>query len=460
MTPVACLATSLAGGLWIPACSAKEISSIVVTEKKAPSSAPSWKSIHVDNGLVSMRIVPGIGGRVMQYQLGDYGFFWVNTNLDGIEPPQSKLSKDNDWLNYGGDKLWPSPQGWKNSDQWPGPPDAVLDGGPFKLDIRKNTKSVSLSLISEEDEVSGIQFSRDIKMFEGTTRISIDAHMKNIGKKPRQWGIWGHTQLDASNRKKEAGYNQHYWGYCPLNSKSIHPKGYHVMFGRENNPSYKTKDGIVGVHYQREVGKIGVDSDAGWIATVDGTAGKVFVQRFKFQPDKKYPNNASVEFWMNGLGEINAYNKTIKMPEDEISNPHVFESEVVGPYVKLKPGESTSLHYDWYSTDIGGNYPVIDCTEAGVVCESLTATLKNRQLTISGRFGVFMKGEAHLIFLGENQQSELAVKTIKNISPHKALDISLTLEDEGLLRAESIELRIADGHSKTIRTLAKAKISK
>ncbi len=460
IVPSAFLITFMAGFLCSPVCDATEASIIKLIEKKAPASAPSWGNVYLDNGLISMRVTPGIGGRVMQYSLDDYGFFWVNSELDGVEPPQSKLTEKGDWLNYGGDKLWPSPQGWSGAHQWPGPPDAVLDGGPYAIDIKRGEKSVSLTLVSEEDKVSGIQFSRVIKMFEGTTRISIDARLKNVDDKPRRWGIWAHTQLDASNRKEEAGYNKHYSGYCPLNPKSIHPNGYHVMFGRKNNPSYKTKNGIVSVNYQREVGKIGVDSDAGWIATVDGTAGIVFVQRFKFQADKEYPNDASVEFWMNGLGKIDAYNKIIQMPEDEASNPHVFESEVVGPYVQLKPGESTSLHYDWYCATIGGNHPVIDCTEAGVECEALTATRKDHQLVISGRFGVFMEGEGQLVFWSKGRQSVLGVETLGKVSPHKALHVSKLLPAEKLMEAQSIELRIIDARSTKARTLANVEIQK
>ena len=61
------------------------------------------------------------------------------------------------------------------------------------------------------------------------------------------------------------------------------------------------------VNYQYQVGKIGLDSPAGWVATVDGASGAVFVQRFQFEPGKEYPDGSSVEFWLNGVGKIRAY---------------------------------------------------------------------------------------------------------------------------------------------------------
>jgi len=421
------------------------------------------ESIGLDNGLVSMRIVPGLGGRVMQYSLGDYGFFWVNSDLEGKIPPDSRLGPDDGWLNYGGDKLWPSPQGWDGAHQWPGPPDAVLDGGPYAAKIRKSDGgAVAISLTSEEDKVSGIQFSRVIKTFEGSSRVSIDATMKNIDSKPRRWGIWAHTQFDASNRRKEEGYNPDYRAYCPLNRNSVHDKGYVVLLGRPENPAYKPDpdNGLMRVHYQREVGKIGVDSDAGWVATVDGTAGKVFVQRFTFERDKTYPNKASVEFWMNGTGSIKAYNDVLQMPEDEESNPHVFESEVIGPYTELDPGQSTSFHYDWYAASIGGNYPVIDCSEAGVVCELLKAVRQDGKLHVSGRFGTFHKGTVQLIFTKQGQSSS-STRPVGDISPLAPVVLDLTLESGPASdgdKATSVKLVVLDSQGKSAGELAQANI--
>ena len=70
-----------------------------------------WDSINLRNELIEVQAVPKIGGRIIQYKLGDHGFFWVNKELAGIDPPASRLAADGGWLNYGGDKVWPAPQG-------------------------------------------------------------------------------------------------------------------------------------------------------------------------------------------------------------------------------------------------------------------------------------------------------------------------------------------------------------
>ena len=204
------------------------------------------------NELIDLLIVPEKGGRVLQYSLGDYGFFLVDEELAKEPASPTGLGPEDKWLNYGGDKLWLAPQGWDNDQQWPGPPDAVLDGGPFKAEyVKENGKPVAVTLTSNESKASGVQLSRVIKIFEGTTRVSIDATMKNIDDKPRRWGIWAHTQFNAANRYGE-GYNKNYWAYCPLNPNSAFPvRGYGVQYGLVNNLSYKP----AGIHRIKGVNK-------------------------------------------------------------------------------------------------------------------------------------------------------------------------------------------------------------
>ena len=356
-----------------------------------PLTYKGWKAYVLENDLVRLHIVPDIGGRVIQYALGEKEFFWVNPALTGRRSPQTGLGPDGGWLNYGGDKLWPAPQGWDNDQQWPGPPDAVLDGQPYRAEVERDPPGIRLT--SRDDRRSGIRFSRTIRLDPRSTRVSVEATMTTIDDKPRRWGIWAHTQLNAGIAGSD-DYNRLMRAWCPINPQSKFERGYRVIFGKKDNPSFEVdaKRGLMKVSYHYRVGKIGMDSHAGWVATVDGRKGDVFVQRFKFEPQKDYPDGSSVEFWHNGLGRIYAYNKWIDMLDKRTENPYVFESEVLSPYVRLKPGESYTWTYDWYACRIGGDSPVLECTEIGVVSEPLTCRPDGDWLRILGRFGVFQSG--------------------------------------------------------------------
>lgn len=390
-----------------------------------------WDSMCLANGFIELYIVPQIGGRIIQYKLGDKEFFWVNPQLAGNLPPATGLDPNGEWLNYGGDKLWPAPQGWDNEKQWPGPPDAVLDGQPYTMEHlpADENGAVGVRLTSRDDPRSGIRFSRVIRLHPDETRVSIEATMTNVDNKPRRWGIWAHTQLDGA-RADGSGHNELMNAFCPINPKSHFDKGYDVIFGKKDNPSFQADydKGMMKVNYQYRVGKIGIDSHAGWVATVDGENGSVFVHRFVFEPDKPYPDGSSVEFWLNGLGRIHAYNKTIDMPDNRADNPYVFESEVLSPYAQLAPGESYTYKYEWLSTKIGGDYAIVDCTRAGVICEPLEARWKDKKLHLTGRFGVFAPGNL-IISLHDKEGKKVLRHVIKEkVSPLEPAILNLTLD--------------------------------
>ena len=357
-------------------------STVALAEETVPAPSPAvspavestyrgWKTVCLSNGMVELQVLPDIGGRIIQFKLGSKPFLWVDPKLAGKLPTANGLAPDGGWFNVGGDKLWPAPQGWDNDTEWPGPPDAVLDGQPYALEmLRAKRGETAIRLTSRKDSRSGIQFSRAVRLFAGSTRVSFEATMKNVDTKPRRWGIWAHTQLDGA-KADGSGFNPLMRAFCLLNPRSQFPHGYRMIFGEENNPSFRAhhERGLVCVDYRYRVGKIGVDSPGGWVATVDGASGAVFVQRFVFEPDKEYPDGASVEFWHNGTGIIHAYNKDIVLPANPAENPFVFESEVLSPFARLAPGESYTWRYEWFAANIGGDFPVIGCNDAGVIAE-------------------------------------------------------------------------------------------
>ncbi len=405
------------GLLSVPPISAAEV---------AEAGYCGWKSLKLHNGLVSVYVVPSIGGRIMQFMLGDTPFLWVNPRLAGKVPPPSGLGPNGSWLNYGGDKLWPAPQGWDNDQQWPGPPDAVLDGGPYACSVAAGRADrVCVSLRSNEDKRSGVQFVRTIRVEDGSTRVHFDATMKNIDSKPRRWGIWSHTQLEAAN-PRGAGWNEKMTAWCPINPKSHFPQGYSVPFGAANNPSFQP-DALrhtMRVQYLYRVGKVVLDSAAGWVVTVNGARGAAFVQQFTFESDREYPDGGSVEFWLNGLGSFRAWGKENVMKNDPAENPCVFESELISPFARLDPGQSYGWSYDWYTCRIGADYPALDCSPLALTCEPLTARRVNGKIRFGGRFGVFYVGKAEIALLDRQGRSSGPAGSPVPVSPDRPLVLS------------------------------------
>lgn len=98
--------------LMVQSCSSGKTKSV-----KSWKNYKGWNSMCLSNGIAELNIVPQIGGRVVQYKLDDKEFFWVNPDLAGKLPTETGLTADGGWFNYGGDKLWPAPQGWDNDQE-------------------------------------------------------------------------------------------------------------------------------------------------------------------------------------------------------------------------------------------------------------------------------------------------------------------------------------------------------
>jgi hypothetical protein len=405
-------------------------------------------------------MVPEIGGRVVQFKVGGKEFFWVNPELAGRQSPANGLGPDGGWLNYGGDKLWPAPQGWDRPDQWQGPPDAVLDGQPYLCDVPPTKAGeAALRLTSREDPRSGIQFSRIIRLFENSTHVQIQATMKNISSQPRRWGIWAHTQLDAAlGGANEPNPLMRAW--CPVNPRSRFVPGYDVIFGAEDNPSFRTdwRRGLVRADYRYKVGKIGVDSTGGWVATVDGLSGAVFVQRFTYEPDRPYPDNATVEFWHNGVGKIHAYNRDLEFAADSVKNPFVFESELLSPFCELEAGESCTWEYQWMAANVGGDFPILECNPSGVVADELEPSALDggdgRRWNLRGRFGVFASGTAQLRFLGGGDAEIKRHNLSTRLSPLSPFVLNATVSVP--MGARAVELIVVGPHGQSPALLARA----
>jgi hypothetical protein len=90
---------------------------------------------------------------------------------------------------------------------------------------------------------------------------------------------------------------------------------------------------------------------------------------------------------------------------------------VLSPFARLDPGQSYTYKYEWLSTKIGGNYPIMDCTGAGVICEPLNASFKEKKLHLTGRFGVFSPGTLRLSLSDKRADILLTHVISGNVSP-------------------------------------------
>lgn len=384
-----------------------------------------WDVKNLRNQWVNLSIAPQLGGRIVQFEMDGYEFFFSNSLLSGKEPDATRLGENGTWLNYGGEKVWPAPQGWDSPEKWPGPPDPTLDGGIYSVEGEKTAEIGSeLKLNSPVDYRTGLQITKRIFVASERSLAKVDISFRNIGKTPIKWSVWPVIQMNALEYT-----DSRYRIICPLNKKSGFYNGYHVMHGLANNPQNQKDDsGNLLVKYQYLVGKVGVDSNAGWIAFLDSVTGKIFILIFEHKENKSYPENTSVQIWTQGEGIIFSRNEIVKYDNDPLLNPPYMEMEILSPLYEISPGKKIDFGYRMLSSTIPSNNKTIkSVNEFGVIVSSLKLEVKDDDISIDAKYGVFIEGKIVIAASGTSR-IEINHKNIlceSEVTPLKGTHLSL-----------------------------------
>jgi hypothetical protein len=387
-----------------------------------------WNVYKLGNGLVSLYIAPELGGRAIQLQLGDHEYFLVNKALEGKVVPESENNLKAGWANYGGDKVWPGPEGWMNDGEWPSIPYYVLDGSHFNSQIITNTPAeVAVRVISPEDSRTGIQFIRTFHVYADTTRVKVDQVMRNISRRQIRWGIWHLIQNDAADMNDPSKPNPELYMYIPLNPHSKFPEGYYKPYGDVRDPAYTVLpgSGMLQVHYRYRACKAAADSSAGWYAVVNGQKNIGLVENFTFFPDQEYPDGASVETWNDGPGIFSRGPFDQTLEDGPEKTPYFLESEGMSPYARLEPGEEYSYPIFWSVARVP--YPVFtDPTSGGMISEPLLGKLDGNTVTLKGTFGVFSPGTLQAEFFSAMGE-ELGRFALQAVDPREVVRLDKTI---------------------------------
>ncbi|KAA3657603.1 MAG: DUF4380 domain-containing protein [Chloroflexi bacterium] len=411
-----------------------------------------WEAFYLENEFIRLVAVPAIGGRIMALDLGDYPFFYVDRDLAGKLYSAKENQGDCSLAalkNYGGYKTWPAPQGWDNDQQWHGPPDPVLDTGQYTVDLYASDASRAvIRMVSPPDQRTGVQITRQFVLTKGSSRVQVNLSFTNVKDEPIRWSIWDVVQLRAELQKPDGTFTHD--PNCivttPLKENGRFPQGYNVMFGDENNPQWQidTEKGLFKAPYLWQIGKVGLDSQAGWIAFHNGTEDVAFTEQFKVKPNAEYPDDgATVECWTVGAGQVANLDFTG-------SDIYLMETEVLGPIQEIAPGQSTSFAMEWGVAHCAG--PVVDVQAGGCSAVRLKTAVTDQSVHLTGQFGIFDTGE--LICNWKNAAGEVIAKeTIGEVNPLTPVNLNEICEiPAGAAAVELAVVADADGVERGLET--------
>ncbi|MGW5716042.1 DUF4380 domain-containing protein [Amycolatopsis sp. NPDC003865] len=270
--------------------------------------------IRLERGDLRLGLVPELGGRLLSVRYRGVELLWRNEKLLGDDlrgeyrPNSGRMG---DWVNYGGDKTWPAPQGWDGPGQWPGPPDPVLDSGPYAAVVDGDT----VTMTSAPDPRTGLRFTRAVTILGDGYELRLTA--ENTSSRRVRWALWNVTQLPGGGAVT-AGLRR--------------PDVVALVAGT-GTPEYTVDGDRLVVPPQDVVGKLGVPGTAGWVSYGPLTLS------FDVDPSGEYPDEGSpLEIWLeHPLPEPLASLGDLDPPA------RIVELEVLGPLTTLDPGEKTGL---------------------------------------------------------------------------------------------------------------------
>jgi hypothetical protein len=383
------------------------------------------------NEWLKLVIVPELGGRLMQVTFGGHDYLFVNEQLKGQHFGPDASAAQKRWFNYGGDKIWPMPEGSSDEQHWAGAAGAPLDSGVFTSQILSQGTSCAVRLVGPPDPQIGQQYIRDITIAADSPVISFHAVMKNISGYPQEWSEQSVSQYNTADARNPAEPNPDFWGFTPVSPQSVYLNSYHVRTGTASTPGYAVRDGLFAVHTINAGGEVWIDSPAEWLAVVDGSTKYTMVERFRYQRTAEYPGKATVIFYTTG-------NRN-RRPAADSPRPTIFymEAEINSPMVRLDPGETYAMDTQWYPARMGSNLKT--ATYSGVIGRPLTASTTPNGLALAGEFGVFFPGQIEVRYY-DARGMPLGTAIVQEVSPLDMVTLQQTVQAPAETARVSIHL--------------------
>ena len=305
-----------------------------------------WQAQEVANEWVKLTFVPQLGGRLMQVSFNGHPYLFVNEVYKGkyIAPAEAAGR----WINYGGDKIWPLPEGNDDEQHWTGA-STPLDDGAYAFSILSQNNRCTVRLEGPPDPPTGLQYTREISIGNDSPEIFFHAITRNITGHSIAWSVQSVSQYDLSDASDPNQYNHDFWAFAPLNPRSSYLNGYHVRDGLANDPSFSVKDGLFRLNWRYLENEVWLDSTAGWIALVDGATHYAMVEKTRYIEGADYPEKASVIFYKNGpTVQLNAQGMPYLTSKNLKETPYYMEAELNSPMAVLTPGETYAMDTYWF----------------------------------------------------------------------------------------------------------------
>jgi len=292
------------------------------TLKQAPYAG--WENaLWLEQGDLSLILVPQVGGRIMGVRWRDHDLYWVNHELADnpidvaaiTNPAEAKQAIG--FKLWGGNKTWLAPQ-----DRWTaGLPFLDLDSGAYQVTVEEISPT-TVHMQSPICRETGIQITRSVILQASGASWSITHRFQNHGDRPVAWAPWSNTMVRRPARV-----------LLPKHTDSVFPDGVKTFADEGDSVDVRSQvltqlgDTVAIDCIEPLKFKFGVDSDRGALLAVLLTEQSPYLgllHTFPTFPPQTYGHGCSIEVF------------------NAAQYPYL-ELETHGAVKLLSPGESTEF---------------------------------------------------------------------------------------------------------------------
>jgi hypothetical protein len=276
-----------------------------------PTSSPLYgKTVTLSNATTTVVVAPAIG-RIIHYSLHNQrNVLWTNPTPIPKDGPQPN------WINWGGDKIWPAQQNdWPfiyGGKEWP--PQTRLDGQPFDVLDASNYQIV---MQSQVDTNLHVVLKRAIYLAFRDSRLVIKNTITRTAPSPWPVQIWSVTQCAPPNYTLLA---------IATNAPDRNPKPFINLWDSPLPAAngYITNNTALRFALSDKTTIAKAGTIGSWCAAIYDDA--IFLQHSDAPPDGCYPDGANLEAFM-----FDTYT----------------ELEILSSATHLKPGKSATSTTIW-----------------------------------------------------------------------------------------------------------------
>lgn len=397
----------------------------------------NWSALRMSNGLVTVLIVPSIGGRILEYKLDAHPMLWVNPD---------ELGKTYDFADIAsGSVATPDFGGYHAVPilAADGTPSRELDKSPLENGVWTHEiltgrgQKAEVRLTSPSDAAgTGLQITRNVVLYAGSTKVRISERFENVGEEPVSFAIKHITQVPAS-LSNEQKYSREAKIYFPLNPDSRHEGGYVSLAAGGGDQFQAIEDGtLMEVSAAGAQGAIGSDSVAGWAAYMDAKNKYAFVSRFSVNRIEDYPEqNSSVTVRTSDARSFMALG-------------------VSSAFTTISARDTADSYVEWYATRV--EPPVRDVTEVAAIHQRPEITKTAQEFRIKASLGVFATGEIHALLKNiDNIPVGETVKVPAKPTEIAVIDKGIPLEN----RAASVVIELNNQEGSPLGEIASTSVA-